>query len=236
VFGEGGVDVYVVIAGAGLIGGDLARQLLEKKHDVVVIDRDKDVCDALYAETGVIAVSGPMASMAVLREAKLDKADVAVAATGRDTDNLTFALLARSLGVEHIIVRMRNPDYEKAYREAGVSRIIRVTDLMVNQIIMDIEHPLVRRLTTIGGGKADVFVIDVPESAVIAGRKVREIAQNPKFPDQCVIIAAYNHKTDAFVIPRGEQVIREGDELFLISSAADIRAAVRVLTARQPEA
>jgi hypothetical protein len=96
--------------------------------------------------------------------------------------------------------------------------------------------PSVRRLTTIGGGKADVFVIDVPESARIAGKKVREIVQDPKFPDQCVIIAAYNHNTDEFVIPRGEQVIREGDELFPISSGADIKAAVRVLTARRTEA
>lgn len=228
--------MYIVIAGGGLIGGDLARQLLEKKHDIVVIDQSKEVCDNLYAETGVIAVNGPMASMAVLREAKLDKADVAVAATGRDTDNLTFALLAKSEGVPHTIVRMRNPDYEKAYREAGVSRIIRVTDLMVNQMIMDIEHPAVRRLTTIGGGKADVFVIDVPEGAQIAGRQVHEIAQTPGFPHECVFIAAYNHKTDEFVIPRGEQVIREGDELFLISSALDIKPAVNIITARRRDA
>ncbi|MBN1164099.1 MAG: TrkA family potassium uptake protein [Candidatus Krumholzibacteriota bacterium] len=227
--------MYIVIAGAGLVGSDLAVQLLEKKHDVVVIDQNKEICDTLYAETGVIAVNGPMSNIGVLREARLEKADVAVAAAGRDADNLTFAVLAKSLGVPQVIVRMKNPEYEKAFRVTGVNRIIRVTDLMVNQMIMDIEQPEVRRLTTIGGGRADVYMVDVPDGALIAGKTVREIVANPRFPDQCVIIAAYNHKTDEFVIPRGNQVIREGDELFLIAASRDIKSAAVVIGAKAAE-
>lgn len=224
--------MYIVIAGAGLIGSDLARGLAEKKHDVVVIDHSKEVCDRLYAETGVIAVHGAIAHMGTLREARIEKADAVVAATGSDTANLTFAVLAKSLGVPQIVVRMRDPAYESAYRVAGVNHIVRVTDLMVNQVIVDLEQPDVRRLTTIGGGRADIFGIDVPERGDIAGKRVREIAQSPGFPSQCVIIAVLNQKTGQFVIPRGEQVINEGDELFLISTAADITAAAAVITAR----
>jgi trk system potassium uptake protein TrkA len=226
--------MYIVIAGAGLIGSDLARELLAKKHDVVMIDVSREACDRIFAETGAIAVHGAVADMSALKEARLDQADVAVAATGKDADNLTFATLARGLGVPNVIVRMRDPSYENAYRVTGVTRIVRVTDLLVNQIIMDVEQPDVQRLTRIGGGRADVFSVNVPEDSAIAGKKVREIVQDPDFPDQCVIIAAYNHTADTFVIPRGEQVIHEGDEIFLISSAADIKAASKVILARKP--
>ncbi|MFW5798691.1 MAG: NAD-binding protein, partial [Planctomycetota bacterium] len=50
--------MYVVIAGAGLVGGMVARKLLENKHDVVVVDADKAICDRLYAETGVVTIFG----------------------------------------------------------------------------------------------------------------------------------------------------------------------------------
>ena len=218
-----------------MVGGDLARLLAENKHDVVVIDQSKETCDRLYAETGVIAVYGNVAHIEAHKEAEVHKAEVVVAATGSDADNLACVVLARSLGVERIIARMRNPDYEKAYRVAGVDSLVRVTDLMVSQLMMDVEQPNVRRITAIGGGRASIFVVIVPQGAKAANSSVRDIAGRRGFPSQCVFVAAYNPESDTFAIPRGEQVIREGDELYLISSAEDIKQAVDFLTARGTE-
>ncbi|MCD6335635.1 MAG: TrkA family potassium uptake protein [Candidatus Latescibacteria bacterium] len=222
--------MYIVIAGAGMVGSALARKLLEAKHDVVIIDQNKETCDKLYAQTGVVAIHGNVARIEILNEAAIEKADVAIAATGSDADNLACAILAKSFGVPRIIVRMRNPAYEKAYRLAGVTSIVRVLDLMVNQMIMEIEQPRVRRIVTIGGGKADIFVIIIPQGAKVAGKSVEAIARHPKFPSQCVFIAVYNEQTEEFSIPRGERVIREGDEVFLISTAEDIKMAADFLT------
>ncbi len=223
--------MYIVIAGAGMVGSALARKLLEAKHDVVIIDQNKETCDKLYAETGVIAIYGNAARIEILNEAAIEKADVAIAATGSDADNLACAILAKSFGVPRIIVRMRNPAYEKAYRLAGVTSIVRVLDLMVNQMIMEIEQPRVRRIVTIGGGKADIFMVIIPQGAKVAGQSVEAIARHPKFPSQCVFIAVYSEETEEFSIPRGERVIREGDEVFLISTAEDIKKAADFLTA-----
>lgn len=223
--------MYIVIAGGGLVGGALARELLENKHDVVVIDQDKEVCDKLYSETGVVAIAGGIASIDVLKEAQTEKADVAVAATGNDADNLTFSILAKSLGVPQVIVRMRNPAYDNAYRVSGVNQIVHVTDLMVNQMIMEIEKPKVRRVSTIGGGRADIFIVIVPKDARVAGMSVKAIAESKEFPSQCVFIAVFNQEEEEFAIPRGNQIIKEGDELFLISTAGDIKQAADFLTA-----
>jgi len=222
--------MYIVIAGAGMVGGELVRRLVEHKHDVVIIDQDKEVCDRLYSEIGVIAVNGNGTRIEILREADIRKADVVVAAMSGDVDNLACAILAKSLGVPQIIVRMRDPAYEDAYRLAGVTSIVRVIDLMINEMIMEIERPGVRRIMTIGGGRADIFMVIIPQGAKVTGKSVEDITKNSKFPSQCVFIAVYNQEREEFAIPRGNQVINEGDEVFLISTAEDIKEAADFLT------
>jgi trk system potassium uptake protein TrkA len=215
--------MYIIIAGIGLVGGELARRLVENKHDVVVIDSDKETCENIYTEIGVVAIHGNVARVETLQEAGITKTDVFVGATGSDTDNLAGAILAKSFGVPQIIVRMRNPAYENAYKLAGVTSITRVTDLMVNQMIVEIEKPRVRKVMTIGGGKADIYSVIIPKGAKVAGQTVESIARNPGFPPNCVFIAVYDRDTKALSIPRGPQVINESDEILLISPAEDIK-------------
>jgi trk system potassium uptake protein TrkA len=224
--------MYIVITGGGMVGGGLVRMLLDNKHDVVLIEQNKDICDKLYAETGVVAINASATSIEALNEAGITKADVLVAATGQDADNLACAILAKSFEVPQIIVRMRDPAYKNAYIVAGVHSIVRMTDLMVGQIMMDIENPQVRRITSIGGGKADIFLVIVPERAKVAGKSIQDIVGSRHFPSQCVFIAVYNKKTEEFSIPRGQQVINEGDELFLISTVDNIKKAVDLLIAK----
>jgi trk system potassium uptake protein TrkA len=218
-----GIGMYIIIGGVGLVGTELARRLVENKHDVVVVDEDERVCDNLYAELGVVAINGNISRIETLVEANIEKADCVVTSTGSDTDNLACAILAKSFGVPQIIARMRNSSYENAYKLAGVSSVVRVTDLMVNLMIVEIEKPKVRRVLTIGGGKADIYSLVLPEGARVAGRMVQEIARDPAFPPDSVFIAVFNREKDEVAIPRGQQVINEGDELLMVSPAEQIK-------------
>ena len=100
--------MYIIIAGGGMVGGRLARKLLDNKHDVVLVEPDKEICDNLYARMGVLAINGNATSIVVLKDAGIDKADIFVAATGSDADHLACSILAKSLGVSDVLVRMRN--------------------------------------------------------------------------------------------------------------------------------
>ncbi len=224
--------MYIVVAGGGMVGGELARRLMESKHDVVLVDSSSEVCSKMYAETGVVAIHGSATRVEVLKEAGLAKADAVVAASGDDASNLVAAILARSMGVPQIVVRMRNADYEEAFKLAGVSALVRTTDLMINQMLVEIEHPEVRKITTIGGGRANIFMVVVPNDARVAGKSISEITGNSDFPSDCIFVAVYNQQSEAFSIPRGGQVINEGDELFLISTAERIKEVVDFVTAR----
>ena len=217
--------MYVVVAGGGMVGGTLVRKLVESKFDVVMIERDTQLCEKIFAETGAIVINGSASDMSVLEEAKIAKADIFVAATGNDADNLASTIMAKSFDVPQVIVRMRDPLYERAYRVAGASTILRVTDLLVNKMILEIEKPDVQRVTTIGSGKADIFRMVVPEGSRVAGKKIRDIGASRKYPSECRFIAVYCQGSGEVQISRADHVINEGDELFIISPVDDIKAA-----------
>ena len=222
--------MYIIVAGGGMVGGDLIKKLIENKHDVVLIEQNQKLCEKLYSETGVVAITGSASRIDILREAKISKADILVAATGNDADNLVAAIMAKSFDVPKVIVRMRDPSYESAYKVAGANVIVRVTDIMSNQMLMEIEKPQVKKITSIGSGKADIFRVVVPQDSKAIGKTIKDITSNPKFPAQCTFIAVYNQQKDVFTITRGGQVIEEGDEWFLMAPAEDINERAVFLT------
>ena len=171
----------VLICGGGMVGGELAKQLMLQKHEVIVVDDDKDVCDSLYAEIGVIAIVGNSALLETLKEAEIDKADLVVAATNKDADNLSCAILSKSMGVDQILVRVNNPAYAGAYKLIGVSALVWGTNLVVNQMLMEIEHPRAKNITTIGEGRAHIFSVTVPPNSTLAKRKIKDIALDTVF-------------------------------------------------------
>ena len=213
-----------------MVGGQLARRLLENKYDVILIDKDKELCDRLFAETGAVVICGSVTNVDVLKEARLKTADILFAVTVNDADNLACAILAKSFGVKKIVARMRNPEYEKAYKLAGVDSVIRVTDLMVGQMIMEVESPNVQRVSTIGHGRANIFRIVIPENGRACGRRVSDIGMDEVFPRQCVIGAIFSPEDEHFHIPRGDSVLKEGDQIFLIADDTNAQKAIRYLT------
>ena len=128
--------MYIIIAGAGLIGYQVTKELVENKHDVVIIDRESDVCESIYSETGAIAICGNATDINTLEEAGANKADALLCLMRSAADNIACSLLAKSLKIPNIIARLRNPRYEGAYKLAGVTTIVRMADLLVNQIMM----------------------------------------------------------------------------------------------------
>ncbi|MGB2821111.1 MAG: TrkA family potassium uptake protein [Phycisphaerae bacterium] len=221
--------MYIVIAGAGLVGTGLAERLIESRHDVVVIDHDRNVCERVAAHLGAMALHGSATNIDILEQAGTSRADVAVGTTQADADNLAFALLAKSFGVPRVIARMRDPRYEAAYKEAGVTTTVHVSDVFVNQLMLDIEEPHLRQLATFGAGKAAIVVDTIPAGAAVSGRNVSEVAAAPEFPNECVITGIYRPETQKFIIPRGSAEVHAGDRVFLVAEHPNLRKASKFL-------
>lgn len=225
--------MYVVIAGGGVMGQALARSLVAKRHDVVVIEREQQVCEHVASRVGALAIHGTATSMDILDDAGMDKADVAVGALPHDADNLAFVLLARHFAVPRTMARVRNPRYEAAYKLAGVGRCIKVSELFVNQLVLEIEQPTLRQVATFGGGKAAIVVATIPERAVVHGNTVQQIAQHPAFPQECVIAGIFRQRDDKFIFPRGAITVSSGDQVFLAAGTEQIQKAAIFLQRRK---
>jgi trk system potassium uptake protein TrkA len=184
--------MYVIVAGAGIIGQQLARVLVENKHDVVIIDKDPDVCEEVYAETGALTIHGNATDIHILEKSGAVKADVILCLMHSAADNIACALISRSLGIPRIISRLRNPRYEEAYTLAGVTTIVRMADLLVNQIIMEIEQPKVRKIMTLRGGEANVYAVKILDQAKSVGMTIKEITEVRKFPQEFLFMGIYN--------------------------------------------
>ncbi len=221
--------MYVVIAGAGMVGGTLAQQLADHRHDVVVIDTDKSVCEDVTKSIGALAVHGTATDIDVLEEAGIRKADVAIGALPLDGDNMSFAVLAKNAGVSRIIARMRNPRYEDAYKVAGVTRTLDVGELFVKQLVLEIEQPTLRQVATFGRGKASIVVATVPEGAAVGDKTVSDIGQSRSFPQNCVIAGIYREAEEQFIFPRGDVDIKVGDQVFLAAATETVREAAEYL-------
>lgn len=221
--------MHIVIGGGGLMGIHLATRLLsEGEHYLVMIDKEKTVCDYVYNQIGAIAICGSATSINVLMEAGIKTADVAVALMRSDADNLAFALLARRYGVPRILVRLRDPEFQEAYELAGATTIIPEVDLLINRFLTTIEQPRVRGLIDIGH-ELEVVAIDVPQESPIGGMTVAEIIQGRDALLDCNFVASYDTEGN-LEIPRGPTVIHGGGEVVLIANKQKIPAIVRFFT------
>ncbi len=220
----------VVVAGAGVIGFPITKMLVENRHDVVVIDIDRDVCESIYADTGAMAIHGSATDIWILEKAGVRKANVVLCLLQNDGDNISSVLLAKSLGAWCVIALMRKSRYEQAYKLAGATRVISVTDLLLNQIMIEIEQPEVRGLMTLGGGKAEVFAVEIPHGAKSIGMTVEQTARQKNFPKECVFMGIYKEDEDDFLIPRGNHVFKEGETVCLVSHGRHMKQVTNFLT------
>jgi trk system potassium uptake protein TrkA len=222
--------MFIVIGGAGMVGGGLAEQLALNKHDVVVIDSKKEVCQDLTARTGVVAVFGSATDADVLEQAGIKKADVAVGAMRLDGDNLAFTLLARRYGVTRIYTRIRKRSNQPAFDLAGVTKTLAITDIFLNRMILEIERPNLQHVATFGEGQANIVILRVLEGALAADKTVAELTQMKDFPSDCVIAGIFREVTGDFIFPRGNQKFRDDDQVFVAAGVEAVRKAAEFFT------
>jgi len=221
--------MYVIVAGAGLIGYEISKQLVENKHDVVVIEKDVKVCEVLYTETGALVINGDATDLKNLEKAGADKADVILCLMRNAADNIACALLSKSLQIPRIIARLRDEHYEEAYRLAGVTTIVRLAELVVNQILVEIEQPKVKKIVSLGSGKAEIYAVKIPGNSKSVGMAIKDITQHKNFPENCTFLGVFKGEDEDFLIPRGNYVLCEGDTVFLVAPGEHIKQATDFL-------
>lgn len=219
----------IVIAGAGVVGRRLAARLASGRHDVVIVDLNRELCDAVSAEYGVVAICGNATDIVTLEEAEIGRADVAVALMGLSADNLAFSLLTHGAGVKRIIARMPNPRYRAAYERAGVTSILDATGLFLDRLVLEIERPPVHQVATIADGQGGIVWVTVAEGSVAGGRPIDEFRADRRFPRGCIISGLLRADGDRLLFPTGRDRLLPGDQVLLVGTIDGVTRAADLL-------
>jgi len=219
--------MYIIVLGGGLIGKALTKALVEAKHDVTVIDKNSEICEEIYANYGAISITGDGTKLETLKNAHINKADVAIGVTPDDSVNLAFSILSKHFKIPQIMVRMSDPAYEVVYKFVGVTNIARATQLLIDQFIVNIESPELRKVINIGD--LVIKIINMPENSIFDNKKIIDMVKTKGFPENVTITAIYKEIENKFIAPRGNNIINSKDRIFMCGSPKDIKKAAKII-------
>ena len=125
--------MYVIVIGGGRIGYYLARDLIERGDEVTLIEKDAGRAEWLSSQLGSLVMRGDGDEMAFLRTTGMERADVVLAVTGDDDDNLIALQLAkRYFNVRHTIARVNNPANVDVFKTLGVDTAVSATEVLIS--------------------------------------------------------------------------------------------------------
>jgi trk system potassium uptake protein len=205
----------VVITGAGKVGRHLAGDLAGRGHDVTLIEQDK-VAAARAAQDlpeEVNVLLGDACEPYVLEEAKLMEADVVVAATGDDEDNLVTSLLAKQeFAVPRVLARVNHSNNEWMFTEQwGVDVPVSPPHILTALVEEAVTVGDVVRLLKLERGKVSLIELTLDEASRVAGKPMYEL----RLPLDSAIVAVI--RDEHVVIPQPETVLAPGDEVMAIA-------------------
>jgi trk system potassium uptake protein TrkA len=213
--------VRIVIVGAGKVGTFIAADLIENGHDVTVVERDPQQVERRRPTEGLEGVEWVVADaceVSELSRANLDRADVVLAVTGDDEDNLVTSLLAKQeFGVPRVIARVNHPANEWMFTEMwGVDIAVSAPHLLSALVEEAVTVGSMVRLLQVAGGRARLIEVTLTADSPILGRSIVDAA----FPRGSSVVAVV--RAGDVVVPRGDTVFHLGDEvLALVSDEAE---------------
>lgn len=217
--------MYIIVAGGGKVGYYVTKTLVNDGYEVLLIERDAEKVAVYQERFGPVAVAGDAAEAVTLEAAGAARADVVIAVTGEDEDNLVICQVAKAkFGVGRTIARVNNPKNEQLFRMLGVDVTVSQTNHILHLIEQSIPDRSFVHLTSLR--HADVSIVDarITAESAVANLEIREL----DLPENCVI-AAISRGTE-ILIPRGETSLLPGDDVIAVTNReqeADLR---RLLT------
>lgn len=214
----------IIVTGGGRVGFYLAKALTERNCQVVIIESRKDICKEIADSLDVPVIWGDGTCADVLEKAGVRGADVFIAVTGRDENNLIACQTAkRMFHIPKTVAKANNPKNVDNIKRLGVDIVISATDSIISLLEREVDHSTIKELIPLNDGKAAVYQVELPENFAYSGKEILNIS----FPESCNIISIT--RDNELIIPRGKTKLLAGDKLLIVSSTGSVSDVRRVL-------
>jgi len=203
--------MYVIVVGGGKVGWNLARELIDKGEEVTLIESDRRRYLVIEQELEHAVQYGDATELWVLDRAGVQRADLVIAVTGDDEDNMLVCQVAKEKYlVDRIIARVNNPRNLQHFKLLGIQPAVSATDLILRLIEHEVPRYGLVHLLALEEERLEIIELEVAIDSPAAGRAVQDVA----LPDGCLIISVLRGG-DGFV-PKADTVIQGGDEVLLV--------------------
>ncbi len=203
--------MYVIIVGAGKVGSNLARELMGKEHEVTLIESSRARYLLLEEEFEHGIQYGDATELWVLERAGIQRADLVVAVTGDDEDNILVCQVAKEKYLcDRIIARVNNPRNHDHFKLLGIQPAVSATDLILRLIEHEVPRYGLVHLLALEEERLEIIELEVLEGAPSIGERVSDIA----LPEGSLIISVLRGRSG--FVPKPDTVLQEGDQVLLV--------------------
>jgi trk system potassium uptake protein TrkA len=219
--------MYIIVAGAGVVGFHIASLLAEEKHEVAVVEQSEEALDNVRSQLDVATILGNAATPKVLREAEAPRANLIIAVTDSDETNMITCFIAKELGASMTVARVRNPEYSGYFIGAAKSptaprKVVRPktfgVDLFINPEI-EAAKEIISILSSYYPTPVENFadgMVQIREFRVEKGTMVDKPLREISFPKPCVIATIL--RAGGLITPGTDELIKQDDHVYLIAS------------------
>ena len=212
--------MYIIIVGGGKLGYYLAKTLAPEKHQLVLIEEDLNLCQKIVDELshlGIQVIHGDGTDINYLKDASIERADILIAVTGFDENNLVACQLAKNyFDVQRTIARVNNPKNINVFKQLGVDSVVSSTALIADIIELEVDWACINNMLSRRVGNVRIKEIHIDRHARAAGKKISDL----QLPEGTIIISLI--RDNRVIIPDGKTELLAGDDLVIITHADNI--------------
>jgi trk system potassium uptake protein TrkA len=222
--------VYIVIVGGGKVGFYLAKGLIDEGHEVLIIERDRNDphrSQNIGEELGEdVVLPGDGCEAATQERAGVARADMLIAVTGEDEDNLVACQVAKMrFKVPRTIARINNPKNESIFKLLGIDTTVSATSIILGNIEQELPTHHMVPLLTLRGGDLEMVEVKIPDRSPAVGKHLRELL----LPQSAMVSLVVDSEGTAKV-PNADTVIHAEDEVLAVTKPEMEGALRQVLT------
>jgi trk system potassium uptake protein len=203
--------MYIIIGGGGDIGYYLTKSLLSQGHEVLLLEKGATRYQALNEELGQAVVRGDACEAKTMEEVGVSRADVIIAVTGDDEDNLVICQMAKKrFKVGRTIARLNNPKHTEIFQRLGIDITVSPTRAILSLIEAELPSSRFVPLMTLKSAGLEIIEMRIPAESPIVGKMLRDI-NLPRTGNIALII-----RDKQFITPTAETQLMSNDEIFAL--------------------
>ncbi len=203
--------MYIIVGGGGDVGYYLTQNLLSQGHEVLLLEKSGVRAQALSEELDQAVLNGDACEARTMEEAGVRRADVVIAVTGEDEDNLVICQMAKKhFNVARTIARLNNPKHELLFQKLGIDVTVSPTKAILSLIESELPGPHFVLLMTLKKAGLEIVEMKIPDISPVVGKPLNQI----NLPRKCTLALIIRGQEQIF--PTAETVLEADDDVYAL--------------------